>query len=1630
MCFVCRIGFSAELVAFYEFEQDTWSNSASVLDSTANSKHGSPLGSIAPYFDNLEQKSCSALTVGFNNSNSEINAVDTGVNINDLGNNGTISFWYKSNEDWSGGGDRQLLDASLGSPDNKYFFLVLRSNGSLRFGLEYNGDDDLYSTTETYAFAADEWVHIAVTWDPINAALQLYINGQKASTTDYIETPGGSTLDGMGTLFIGDNRSTYAVNGSSANSANGSFDDVRIYNFVQDKTAIDSDMQDVSICIKDLLAEYRFEEDYWDGTVDEVLDSSGNDYHGVVTNNSTAKFSSPALPGKLGTCGYASQNDGSIQVTGLPLDTITDGSKTTVTFWMNWDGTESSMPIGWNGHDIWIVGGSIGFNTGSSDVYGISSAGLANTWHHFTVEFTNGSVTDNRIYLDGVEQTLTQRQGTPNLSQAYVDNTLRIGGWSNDRNYDFHGLIDEVRVYESDLTTTQIELIMNERHACPTKPIAEYRFDELLYNDLDDVVVDSVGGANGQALSATVVEGKVCNAVDLTATGIEDYLILDENVLTGQTDFTLSVWAKTDKQSHQSILSGAGAKNNELIMWFLDNDSFRPHLKDENNGDVSIAPIDDDNWHHLVWTREGDQSCIYQDKIFRGCVTQLTGTLDIQSLIVGQEQDSIGGGFDASQAFDGLLDEFMVYNQAMNQSEITALYDNQAAGLNADGSARVCPAPASLLVEYRFEESSWDGTADEILDYSGNDFHAQVNHNSVPATATPALVGKLGTCGYASQNDGAIQVTGLPLDTLTDGVKTSVTFWMNWDGTNSVMPVGWRSHDIWMVGGSMGFNTGTGDLYGISSADLANGWHHVVVEFTNGSVTNNRIYIDGIEQVLTQRQGTPTKSRTYIDSEFRIGGWAANAGYDFHGLIDEVRIYQGVLTTTDVHTIMDERHSCPVPDHYEIQHNGQGLTCEAESMTIKACANESCDTLYSNETTINLSPLGWSQDSLVFTGQMTTSLSVTNASTITMEKTSANPDAPLRCFNGGTETCEIEFVDSAFVFFGNTEGDLLPDQLAETNFLNVNLRAVEKDTSTGSCKVALIGTTNITLGYDCINPTEDKCITPFSGIAIAGDGTGESTGVYPLTFDSNGHAELTGLSYADAGRLQLSAESSAGGSILKGSATVDVYPSYLKLSITDGALLYTGAGDTDLYRAGLGFSYTIGAYGENDNLLPNYQAENLALKVIRDYPIVADTVDGNFKYKDGGTVTSATGSPSFYSVSGVGFTDGKYTYETAYYSETGRITLDVEDSDYLANTIASESSLSLGTFIPAYYSVSEEAGASAPALQNTHVNVSSSNFTYLGQAISFSKESTLLITPKNALDQVTKNYIYGGWNYAPTLTDLKTAAKLSFTDTSSYVGSSQVVHQNAPIMTTVAAEFAQRIELFDTQVTYNKVDSSNLMYGPVDPFDAKLNINFLAPFFTDENGICYRQNYADSSCDGYYFNDVEGANLRFGRLALHSNYGPETEALQVPLIAEYYQGGKWLTNIDDNQTAINFDEATGHLILKPLGSVDLTDDLNNISSDGILLLGEADKIGDLIFNGPNSQGEVLLQLNTLLAPTTWPEYLNYDWNGDKVICNLATCPDGPDSGSAADETDYPNATISFGLFRGNDRIIQWREVFN
>ena len=193
---------------------------------------------------------------------------------------------------------------------------------------------------------------------------------------------------------------------------------------------------------------------------------------------------------------------------------------------------------------------------------------------------------------------------------------------------------------------------------------------------------------------------------------------------------------------------------------------------------------------------------------------------------------------------------------------------------------------ATLLSYHNMDESSWSGTTSELKDTAGHangPYHGTGIGSPVP-TAAYASPAKSGTCGYATFSgdlDGgsAFTIPNLLAGTST-GAKTSVSFWMYWNGTDYVTPIGWNYYNLYIMEGYFGFNTGQDDLWGVSTSGLANGWHHVVAVFNNGNVSGSKLYIDGVGRTLTQiNGGNVFNSNAFATSTLQVAGWTVDTNY-------------------------------------------------------------------------------------------------------------------------------------------------------------------------------------------------------------------------------------------------------------------------------------------------------------------------------------------------------------------------------------------------------------------------------------------------------------------------------------------------------------------------------------------------------------------------------------------------------------------------------------------------------------------------------------------------------------------------------------------------------------------------------
>jgi hypothetical protein len=165
---------------------------------------------------------------------------------------------------------------------------------------------------------------------------------------------------------------------------------------------------------------------------------------------------------------YNSDNRGSLLFDGsndyVDFTAPNLGTTTTVEMWCKLgSGYTNKMIMGWDRYDVWCSNGGLGYNTGVSDMRGISAAtvsslGLVNNWKHYVFEMrSNVSYTNNKIYINAVSQTLSQLGGSESsTNRNFNSGNGRISGWRISTSYPIPMYCSCFRVYNRALSVYEI----------------------------------------------------------------------------------------------------------------------------------------------------------------------------------------------------------------------------------------------------------------------------------------------------------------------------------------------------------------------------------------------------------------------------------------------------------------------------------------------------------------------------------------------------------------------------------------------------------------------------------------------------------------------------------------------------------------------------------------------------------------------------------------------------------------------------------------------------------------------------------------------------------------------------------------------------------------------------------------------------------------------------------------------------------------------------------------------------------------------------------------------------------------------------------------------------------------------
>lgn len=911
------------------------------------------------------------------------------------------------------------------------------------------------------------------------------------------------------------------------------------------------------------------------------------------------------------------------------------------------------------------------------------------------------------------------------------------------------------------------------------------------------------------------------------------------------------------------------------------------------------------------------------------------------------------------------------------------LTDNSGNVATASTLQRLLPATGNFVqVQFRYYAYGGNG-ADGV----------GVVLSDASVTPQPGSFG--GPLGYGTK--GSSDTTGFAGGWLGVGIDEFGNF-SNEGGTNSV---GARQDSVAVRGsgsGTSGYSylrgtaanlnpgidisgstAGPGHLYRITLDSTTTGKTLVTVERDTGS---------GFNTLIATFDARAVSSQAVLPSNFYLSFTGSTGGSNNIHELDDLQV-----CATKINPIGSQI------DHFEFNYASPALTCNPQPVTIKACLNASCSSLYTDPVSVALIPTaGWtatapasmSGNTITFSGGTATAQlrKTTTGDVVVGASTSVPNTKPLSVPVCSTSGCKINYAASGFLID-------VPNMIA-VQPVNGSIRAIKKDDATQTCVPTFAGVTrslSFTAGYS--NPTLAAStaagITVNQPVVINGTNVTTSATSLNLAFDANGSAPLT-VRYNDAGLMALNASytgSAANGDAnlsMSGSTTFKSRPYGLCIR-TDSTCTVAGVNANCApfpgnIRAGDNFALRIQAVGwEADGEALTAAALCAGNIITPKFELAGIALNSTLVEPAGGANGSV--SPASYA-----HVLGGQTTTNASVSEVGvfQINAAPATASYLGTeTVSTSTSGLIGRFIPAYLGAAGSASLTPSC---------GSSYSYQGQPIAFASggEPALTVTGYNRQNGITSNYDRGVfWRLNTPTRDAYLSVITGLTNLNS-----RLATQGTVAMTPVDAITGDGFKGY-------RWSGEQLLYNPAllpvsDDYPVAANVRqgFPVASLTDLDGACYLG--GGSTCAAFSF-DFGGSQIRLGRLRIGNAYGSELQSLSLPSTLESWQnvaGGSFQKE--------GLDTCTTAAVLGATALDRYTDNLN-AGETSVSVTTPVGGGGSLLLSAPGNGNDGSVQVRY----PSLPNWLYFAWDGVTR------------SGA--------RGMASFGIYKGSPPLIYRREIY-
>ncbi|MFC1612593.1 LamG domain-containing protein [Patescibacteria group bacterium] len=569
---------------------------------------------------------------------------------------------------------------------------------------------------------ANKWYHVAVLSNSTSSIYSLYVNGNKEDLTVTNGTNSGRwfmDLPNRDNITIGALKRTAVVSWFP-----GRIDEVKVWNRALSDEEVREDYRlsrtkyvDAPVRFASSTGDLVYDErliGYWsldavDSAVSTVYDRSGSDLHLTVSsfyNNQPPT----STAGKIGQAIDFDGNNGNgnLRVADNPiLDMKTN--EISISAWVyphsythSGGGTYPYVLSKPATYDIYRNGqggtSQLIFRVWTNDTcwsfVGDSVVPL-NQWSHIAYTYASSTVAGKGqiFYLNGDFDSSQIATGTIKNTV----NTFGIGDNSSVGNRHWDGLIDEVKLWNYELTATEIqaeyESSGTKRNYAQTFPreglVGYWNMDA---NDMTSTTLYDKSGNGRHGTNTgfyiyqtpTSTQGKIRQAIDFDGSNGYINIPADSSLdLVNNGDYTISLWLKVaDASSGNSRVvvhpKDVGGTGRMMIALDLDDDECAGNNKiytylggEYTCSNYSIEANSD--WTHvaLVVTENGASDDVqwYVNGEADNSGTVNSETNNNADWVVGAHQDAIPFYF-----YDGAIDEVMIYNRALSADEVAQVY--------------------------------------------------------------------------------------------------------------------------------------------------------------------------------------------------------------------------------------------------------------------------------------------------------------------------------------------------------------------------------------------------------------------------------------------------------------------------------------------------------------------------------------------------------------------------------------------------------------------------------------------------------------------------------------------------------------------------------------------------------------------------------------------------------------------------------------------------------------------------------------------------------------------------------------------------------------------------------------------